>query len=283
MKIKKHSDFLNETRLMTDKFSSAEEYLERLGLVQDAEGKWNYDAGMKTILIDAKNRDLIVKNGKLTVRFGVLEAAFKMVGNFEDDKDLTSLEGLPEKAEEVDLSGNKLTSLEGIGIYRSYDLSNNSITSLKGLPNEISEDLYVNGNKLTTLEGGPDKVGGILDVTDNQLTNLKGFPYKVSNAYIESNPLKTAYGLRRIDRSFPLTKSSLREIPDKEYEFLRHKMLSKDHDIHDYMKELIKFVVDEYGAKAIIDLNLPQDYLDTMPEDLKNIYKSGKGMKKFNV
>jgi len=278
--IKKHKDFLLENK----QFSSTEEYLASLGLVQREDGKWNHDKGLKTIVFKTQDRDLIVENGKLKVEFGILDSAFKMVAfNVKQDLKLTSLEGLPEKAEEVDLSGNNLTSLQGIGEYRSYDLSDNELKNLEGLPNKIQEDLFVNKNQLTSLQGCPNHIDGILDVSYNKLTDLQGFPEKVSNAYIHENDLKTLYGIKRIDRSIPLDEESVKRVSKKELTFLKHKILNKEYQIDDYVLELIEFVKKTYGAEKIADLNIPENEIKRLTEEDKNIYISSKRLKKFNM
>jgi hypothetical protein len=244
-------------------------------MIKDGYGRWCYHKGLKTIIFDTKNRHLLVDNGRLKVKFGSMQAAIKLTGSgLDDNLKLTSIEGLPTSAYEFDLSMNKLTSLEGIGEYHSYDLSNNQITSLKGLPEHVNEDLILAKNALTTLEGGPKEVFGIIDVSYNQLTDLKGMPIDFTNSYLHDNPLKTAYGLKEITTRLSL--SDLKGIPDKEYEFLRDRLATGRKEVRDYMKELITFVTHMHGAKAIVELNLPEEYLETMPDDLKTFTSQGR-------
>jgi len=79
-----------------------------------------------------------------------------------DNKGLTSLEYFPEIGEdcEVYISGNKLTSLEGLPekIGWNFDCSENDLTDLKFSPEIIRGRFTCSENLLTSLEGSPTSV-----------------------------------------------------------------------------------------------------------------------------
>ena len=105
-------------------------------------------------------------------------------------KDLKSLEGAPEKVEEIFncCRCDNLTSLEGApkkvgGGFYCRECEN--LTSLEGSPEEVGEVFDCAGcRNLTSLEGGPKKVGGDFGCECCiNLKSLKGAPKKVGGGF----------------------------------------------------------------------------------------------------
>lgn len=66
---------------------------------------------------------------------------------------LTSLKGITQHSGGMDLSHNKITSLEGFVMKGDLDLDHNELTSLSGFIHSSKDTLWVEYNKITSLEG----------------------------------------------------------------------------------------------------------------------------------
>ena len=276
MKIKRHSDFIVETFVLKD-FEKVSDYLSAKGFVFEND-LWNCN---KSVIIENKYRQLLVKDGKLIVKFGKIIGKFTFSGGGTETK-LTSVIGLPTYSKTLDVSYNEITSLEGIGDFDNLDAANNMITSLKGLPKNIEGSLDLQDNDLKTLKGGPDTIGSYFDVSENDLTDLQGAPLVETSFYVHGNMLKTLFGLKRIDRSISIVDAG-EDVPKEEVSFANSKMTSIGYVVKDYVLELVEYVVAEFGPNNVANLNLPEEYLSTLPDDIRNIYTSAKGLKKFNM
>ena len=133
-------------------------------------------------------KDLVSPDGKLVVKFGVVEGDFIC-----ESLQLTSLEGSPQKVGGgFFCDDNELTSLEGAPqeVGGIFNCGYNKLISLKGAPQEVSGGFYCGVNRLTTLEGAPQEVGGNFDCGENKLTSLAGAPQKVGgDFYCKTNDL----------------------------------------------------------------------------------------------
>ena len=130
-----------------------------------------------------------IKDGRFLCKFN------KWEGDFDcSHKDLSSLEGAPEKVGEdfICSFNRKLTSLKGAPeeVRGNFDCSYSNLTSLKGAPREIEGDFDCCFNSLTSLEGAPVKVGGDFDCSYNYLTSLGGAPEEVGGTFIYDDYLK---------------------------------------------------------------------------------------------
>jgi Leucine-rich repeat (LRR) protein len=277
--MKRFDDFITEN-VLNKEFETASDYLQAKGFVSE-NGLWNYS---KSITIENKHRNLLIKDGKLVVRFGKIEGDFNIQGGGTKTK-LISSEGLPTSCRKLDITYNEITNLEGIGDIKSLDAANNMITSLKGSPRVINGSFDVEDNKLTTLKGGPEHVYGYFDCSENELTDLQGCPTTDNSIYLHGNLFKTFYGLKKIDRSIDLIfdKDNSHKVPEEEITFLRNKISTTGYVFDNYIIELILYVVDNFESKGVRNLNLPDDKIDTLPDDIKNIYISSMGLNKFNM
>jgi len=283
MILKKYTEFINENNIETGEFSSAEEYLTKKEFVLE-NGLWNHPGG---IFIENKHRHLLIKNGKLIVKFGVIKGLFNITGSLldsESDLKLKSADGLPVKCMKLDISYNKIESLKGIGTFEELDASFNRLTDLQGCPEIIDGKFDVHGNNITTLKGGPKEVIYYFDVSNNKLTDLQGFPVlNNSTAYLFDNDLETFYGIKIINRSSTLSNKVAPKVPEEEIEFLKSKSKTAGKKITNYALELVEYILKEYDESVILKLNLPDVALVNLPEKYKNLFRSSKGIKKFNI
>lgn len=274
MKIKRFNSFINENA-STEEISSL---LEKKGCVLE-DGVWNCSKSFMA----GREQPALIKDGKLVVKFGRIDGDFNINGVGYDEK-LTSLEGFPTYVKDVlDISFNEITSLEGIGEFRALEAASNKLTSLKGLPSHIKGFIAVDNNQITTMVGGPTKIDGYFDISNNKLTDMVGSPIVLTSFYLDENEIKSFNGVQRIDRSFTLDKKHFSSLPEEEISFLRSKATSSGYHPENYFKELILYVVDKFGPKGVLNLNIPEDVLNTMPENVKMLYRSSKGLKKFNM
>ena len=277
--MKRYNDFISEN-ILSDTYNNASDYLKAKGFVFE-NGLWNYN---KSVIIEHKYRSILIDDGKLTVKFGKIDGDFNIQGGGTDNK-LTSIEGLPTDCKKLDITYNEITNLEGLGNIKSLDAANNMITSLKGSPKIIEGSFDVEDNELTTLLGGPEHVHGFFDCSENNLTDLQGCPTTDNSIYLHGNLFKTFYGLKKIDRSIDLIfdKETSNEVPEEEISFLRSTISTVGYEFKNYIIELIQYVIDEYGSDSIRNLNLPEDKISSLPDDIKNVYTSAKGLNKFNM
>lgn len=78
------------------------------------------------------------------------------------------------------------------------------LESLEGFP-EVGLSINVSGNKLKTLEGLQDRVNGSLDVSNNDLKNFKGAPKYVKGNFIFKNmDVESLYGFPKQIGAFEL-------------------------------------------------------------------------------
>ncbi len=99
----------------------------------------------------------------------------KVSGNiYINNCGLTTLEGLPEYINDIELTGNRLTNLIGFPKHcnGNIDLSNNQLTSLEGIPKGINGNLTLYKNKLTNTDYFPDVVEGYIDIIANPITHF---------------------------------------------------------------------------------------------------------------
>jgi hypothetical protein len=115
---------------------------------------------------DVKVDKCIVEDGKLQIKFGVVNGDFNC-------------------------SGMGLVSLEGCPQYVGHHCFcfDNQLTSLKGSPKEVGWNFCCSNNDLQTLEGCPQKVGGDFDCKANDLRNINQHPKEVGGDFrCENNP-----------------------------------------------------------------------------------------------
>lgn len=131
------------------------------------------------------------------------EVTFGSLLNISDEakgKGITSLKGMPEDIESIDLSNNQLTTLEySPKKIRGYmDLDNNPLISLKGGPKFVDGFFSIRGcEQLASLEGAPEVILGSFDMDYSGITSLKGFPKFVGhNVYMEHCPNLTPWEMR---------------------------------------------------------------------------------------
>jgi len=150
---------------------------------QDAAGFWNSEGD-----VDLHGRGLIE-----LPNLGIVKGFLDVSGN-----KLTTLEGAPQKVgRHFNCNDNRLTSLEGAPqeVGGGFYCEDNQLTSLKGSPQEVGGCMDAGNNQLITLEGAPQKVGGYFSCNDNQLTSLEGAPQEVGGGfYCGSNQLTTLEG-----------------------------------------------------------------------------------------
>ena len=109
-----------------------------------------------------------IKDGRFLCKFN------KWEGDFDcSHKDLSSLEGAPEKV--------------GEDFICSF---NRKLTSLKGAPREVRGNFDCGYNNLTSLEGAPIKVGGYFGCQWNKLASLEGAPEEVVGDFYCDDYLK---------------------------------------------------------------------------------------------
>lgn len=98
----------------------------------------------------------------------------------------------------IDAQNCGLTSLKGFPRFRTFpilDVSHNKLETLEGCPKVLQ--LYANGNDLRTLKGLGDRKRRLrtLYVDDNYLTSLRNLPYSVREISAKNNYIKSLYGL----------------------------------------------------------------------------------------
>jgi Leucine-rich repeat (LRR) protein len=111
-------------------------------------------------------------------------------------KNITSMKGLgfPPDLTELNISHNKITSLEGLpSTLTKLYIDNNQITSLRGLPKNLAT-LYINNNQITSLKGLPTNLR-VLKISSNKIKSLKGLPPNLRVLEISGNKIKSLKGL----------------------------------------------------------------------------------------
>jgi hypothetical protein len=115
------------------------------------------------------------------------------------NKDLTEL---PIEFDVVDgnfnISGNKITSLDGCPKYVGGDFNcgdNSNLRTLTGGPEEVKGDFNCSFTGIDTLVGGPEEVGGNYDAARCNITILDGAPEKINGTFRAiGNKLETLFG-----------------------------------------------------------------------------------------
>lgn len=275
----KFADFISENILVKDECSSVEEYLTKKGFIERA-GLWNYEKDDANIIIEQKNFDLLIDdNGNLKFNIGKVRGSFIMDPD-DKTKKLKSLKGFEHiDCHTLDLSNNEIESIGKIGHFISLNLSGNLINNIIGLQENILGYLDLSNNKITSLIGGPKHIKSFFDVTDNPLTNLEGFPNVYGTAQV-SESIETFYGLQEFNRSINLDKN-FKNISEEEISFL--KSLSNEYRFKNYCLELIQYTIENYGSSNVANLNIPDKEINSLPEDIKYLIQSSKGLKKFNI
>jgi len=204
-----------------------------------------------------------VKNGKLAIKFDTVKDSFDL-----SNLNLTTLEGSPKK-----VAGN-------------FRCNNNQLTSLEGGPNHVGRDFICFSNKLTSLEGGPIFVGADYHCDRNsKLTSLKGSPKKVQYFGISDLPeLKTLHeGPESINTSPDFHKIKSEYLSGTEHGYWLRLLISGQYNNNTYFKEMFGLMIAEDNLEEIYKIQWPQEILDMMPDNLRNLYRSKVGGNKFNM
>ena len=293
MKLKRHINFISETVDIIKHEGNMTLY--------KVDGKDLYNAKDN---IELKNPDVL--NNKLLCKFDN-HFNFTLKVN---DIGLTTLEGLPEKyAYAVQCHNNNLTDLKYSPrrIERDFDCSSNILSSLNGAPYSCESFYCQFNNELTDLKGAPKQVINVFDVGFcNNLTSLEGMPNGVSNIdLIGCSNLTSLEGLPEkfgtinlkgtgvyslIDLAFDTSLDSIEwqgsKISKIEYDFFINEALHRSVNEDNYYNFLISYIkenIDDYEPNEYSNLILPQEFYDTLDDDMKNMFKSIKTVAKYNL
>jgi len=240
----------------------------------------------------------MVNNNKLSIKFDKVDEDFKVqyldVNTFEgfpnhvgkslyvSNNDIDSLKYSPNFIGKhfIMQNNHSLISLdhfpEHVGSY--IDFSGCSLTSLEGLPENVNDDLHLANNNLQNLKGAPKSVDGSFVLSGNKnLTSLEGFPGVVTGKAIllECENLKSLYGItNRVQKVVTPTHLKTEE------DFINNYEMAVLHN-KNYWKELLEFVIK--NNKTVTSVNWPQDIIDTMPQNVKNLVISQNTVGKFNL
>lgn len=119
--------------------------------------KWNCDGKLQ--IGSNPNREVLIKNNQLIVKFGVIKGEFSVAFNQKIGRyPLHNCNNFPKE------------------VHGRITVGYNDITSLKGFPKYVGGDIILTDNKLETLVGLPKTLNGELVIVGNPLTDLKGLP-----------------------------------------------------------------------------------------------------------
>ena len=195
-------------------------------------GKIDVEAGTVYLRKDA------FENGRLPkeIEFGNFNADLKSV-----NCELESLQGFPKQVKSLDISYNRLESLENCpqilrGAFNcsynrklksleggptevrdSYDCSNCNLESLEGAPKKVGYTFSCNGNDLKSLEGGPESVEKYYNCFGNKLSTLKGIAQEFdgySQIDCSENELYTLEGINLDLPMLPTVKAKKNLMPE---------------------------------------------------------------------
>jgi len=238
-----------------------------------------YDCSVNIIL-----NSMYVKNGKLSIKFGKIEKTFSI-----GDVELTSLEGCPKEiASHFYCQDNHLTNLIGgpTTVSGDYICYNNYLTSLEGCAKLVGKNFNCSGNmNLTSLEGGPLEGVRDYDVSGTGITDLKGSPKRVQHLGIEElHELKTLYGgPEKVNTSPDFHRIKSKYLSGTEHGYWQRLLVAGALNNDTYFQDIFGLMVSENNLEEIHKIQWPQEILDIMPEDLRNLYRSKVGGNKFNV
>lgn len=174
------------------------------------------------------------------------------------EKDLLSLEGVPEKIiGNFDCGSNKLKNLEfsPLIVTEDYYCNNNQIKSLKGRPKKINGVFICRNNKLKNLDYSPESVGSF-NCSNNKLTTLKGNLKEVrgifdcrKNKYLINQ--KEEIIINQIKALSYKTDEGFFDFKDIENDFLNYKeiKIKKEQREQKELKKIIKIKINQidYG------------------------------------
>jgi len=148
---------------------------------------------------------IIGEDGKLKVKFNEVDEI-----DLSSDK-LISLEGMPNKARKVSIFAENIKNLDHFTKHvKHVELSNiEELTSLEGLPKQIEGNLHIFFcPKLTTLKGIPEYIGGNLKIEHTKITDLEYFPkYVGGDVIFNENRLTSIKGMvKKVKGTFKLNK-----------------------------------------------------------------------------
>lgn len=180
--------FISESSNSSDDGSLVDIMLRELGFVKNSKGEYDTDGNF---YYDEKFDGILVKNGRLTVKFGRVGGIFSL----DSVNDLVSLDGCPK--------------FVGRSFMCDYC---RSLKNLIGAPQTVGEHfLCTNCKGLTSLHGAPKEVPGIFNCCDCiRLTNLEGCPRKIGDSFccIRNRSLMSLDGCpERVGGDFHIEKS----------------------------------------------------------------------------
>lgn len=217
-------------------------------------------------------------------------------------KKLTSLKGIPKYIKgDLVITHTEISNLEHFPKYIGGNIKfdTNKLTSLIGLPKDFENKLKcINENKLTSLEGCPSKLDLInLDGTNN-LESYNHFPiynldldiYTSKYDNIEINFLIDSENINNISLNYnkminDLYNSDVNLSKQEARDIISNTNYKKDKDSPryvNYFEELLEYVLRE-DENRIKEVNWPLDFINKQSSEIKNLLKSTKSIKKFNI